>query len=93
MNDSNCSLKNKSAKRVLSTEELFDTLERLHKFEGDHTGRTRLYKRASQEFYGVTERVCGIFVKTCIVCHLKKVKKSLKTIVVKQIESIESLQR
>ena len=85
--------KNQPAKRVLSTEELFDTLERLHKVEGDHPGRTRLYKRASQEFYGVTERVCGIFVKICVVCHLKKSKKSLKTIVIKPIESTDYLCR
>ena len=39
----------KPARRVVSTDELFDTLERLHKIEADHTGRTRLYERASQE--------------------------------------------
>ena len=77
----------KPARRVLSTDDLFDTLERLHKFEADHTGRTRLYKRASQEFYGVTEKICGIFVKTCSVCYLKKSKKSLKSVVVKPIVS------
>ena len=54
---------NKAAKRVLSTDELFETLERLHKVEGDHTVRTRLYIRASEEFYGITERICAIFVK------------------------------
>ena len=52
---------NKAAKRVLSTEELFEMLERLHKVEGDHTGRTRLYKRASEEIHGITERKCPIF--------------------------------
>ena len=76
--------KNHPAKRVLSTEELFDTLERLHKVEGDHPGRSRLDKRASQEFYGVTERVCGILVKTCIVCHLNKSNKSLKPLLLSQ---------
>ena len=79
----------KPARRVVSTDELFDTLERLHKIEADHTGRTRLYKRASQEFYGITEKICGIFVKTCPVCYLKKSKKSLKSIVVKPISSTE----
>ena len=63
---------NKAAKRVLSTEELFEKLEGLHKVEGDHTGRTRLYKRASEEFYGITEWIYAIFVKTCQVCYLKK---------------------
>ena len=51
---------NQPAKRVLSTEELFDTLERLHKVEGYHTGRTRLYKRASPEF-AVLLRECVAF--------------------------------
>ena len=51
--------------RVLSIEELFDKLEMLHKIEGNHTGRTKLYKRASQEYHGVTEKICGLFVKTC----------------------------
>ena len=63
---------NAPAKRVLSIEELFDKLEMLHKIEGNHTGRTKLYKRASQEYHGVTEKICGLFVKTCQVCHLKK---------------------
>ena len=79
----------KTARRVVSTDQLFDTLERLHKIEADHTGRTRLYKRASQELYGITEKICGIFVKTCPVCYLKKSKKSLKSIVVKPISSTE----
>ena len=48
----------------------FDTLERLYKIEAEDTGRTRLYKRASQEFYGITEKICGIFMKTCPVCYL-----------------------
>ena len=56
---------NAPAKRVLSIEELFDKLEMLHKIEGNHTGRTKLYKRASQEYHGVTEKICGLFVKTC----------------------------
>ena len=77
----------KPGRRVLSTDDLFDTLERLHKVEADHTGRTRLYKRASQEFFGVTEKICGIYVKTCSVCYLKKSKKSIKSVVVKPISS------
>ena len=51
---------NQPAKRVLSTEELFDTPERLHKVEGDHTGRTRLYKRVSPKFT-VSLRECVAF--------------------------------
>ena len=76
----------KPARKVLSTDDLFDTLERLHKFEADYTCRTRLYKRVSQEFYGVTEKMCGIFVKTCLVCYLKKYK-LLKSVIVKPIVS------
>ena len=56
---------NAPAKRVLSIEELFDKLEMLHKIKGNHTGRTKLYKRASQEYHGVTEKICGLFLKTC----------------------------
>ena len=64
--------------QVVSTDELFE-----------HTGRTKLYKRASQEFYGITEKISSVFVKTCPVCFLKKSKKSLKSTVVKPISSTE----
>ena len=53
----------------------------------------QLYKRAAQEFYGVSEKICGLFVRTCQVCHLKKSKKSLKSIVVKPISSTNFLSR
>ena len=81
--------KDKPARRVVSTDELFDTLEQLHKIKADHTGRTRLYKRASQEFYGINEKICDIFMKTCPVCYLKNSKKSLKSTVAKLISSTE----
>ena len=55
----------------MSTDELFNTLERLHKIEADHIGRTRLYKRASQKFYGITGKICGIFVKICPFGYLR----------------------
>ena len=84
---------NAPAKRVLSVEELFDKLEMLHKIEGNHTGRTKLHKRASQEYHGVTEKICGLFVKICQVCHLKKSKKSLKSVVIKPITSTHFLSR
>ena len=81
------------ARRVLALEEMFDTLDRNHKVDGNHTGRTKLYKRVSQELYGVTEKICNLFVKTCPVCHLKKAKKSLKSVVVKPITSTNFLCR
>ena len=74
-------------------EELCDKLEMLHKIEGNHTGRTKLYKRVSQEYHGVTEMICGLFVKTCQVCHLKKSKISPKGLVVKPITSTNFLSR
>ena len=81
------------AKRVLSIEELFDTLHSLHRLEGNHTGRTKLYKHASLKHHGVTEKSCGLFVKTCQVCQEKKANKSLKSIVVKPITSTDFLSR
>ena len=62
----------KVAKRVLSTEELFETLEGLHKVEGNYTGRTRLYKRASEEFM-LSLRGYVQFLLRLVTCALEKV--------------------
>ena len=73
------------SKRVLAIDELYDTLDSLHRLEGNHTGRTKLYKQAALKYHGVTEKICGLFVKICQVCFLKKAKRSLKIVVVKPI--------
>ena len=75
------------AKQVIPITELFAILNKFHKFEDDHPGRTKLYKRVSQQYHGITEQVCGIFVKSCDVCVLKKFRKSVKQPVVKPISS------
>ena len=81
------------SKRVLAIDELYDTLDSLHELEGNHTGRTKLYKQAALKYHGVTEKICGLFVKTCQVCFLKKAKRSLKSVVVKPITSTDFLSR
>ena len=83
--------KGRISRRVLSIEELYDTLDSLHRLEGNHTGRTRLYKNATLKYHGVTEKICSLFVKTCQVCLLRKAKKSLKSVVLNPITSTDFL--
>ena len=52
-----------------------------------------LYKRVSQEFHGITEKVCNIFLRGCEEFHLRKAKKSIKFLVVKPISSTRYLSR
>ena len=81
------------SKRVVAIEEIFEKLDQLHQAEGKHFGRTKLYKYVTQQYYGITEKICGSFVSTCKTCHLKKARKSLKTIVTKPIKSQSYLSR
>ena len=81
------------SKRVLAIDELYDTLDSLHRLEGNHTGRTKLYKQVALKYHGVTEKICRLFVKTCQVCFLKKAKRSLKSVVVKPITATDFLSR
>ena len=55
--------------------------------------RIGLYKYVSQEFHGITEKVCNIFLQGCEECHLRKAKKSIKSLVVKPISSTRYLSR
>ena len=75
------------AKQVIPITELFPILNKFHKYEDDHPGRTKLYKRVSQQYHGITEQVCSLFVKTCNLCVLKKSRKSVKQPVYKPISS------
>ena len=75
------------AKQVIPITELFAILNKFHRFEDDHSGRTKLYKRVSQRYHGITEQVCGLFVKSSDVCVLKKSRKSVKQPVLKPISS------
>ncbi|KAI6646062.1 KRAB-A domain-containing protein 2 [Oopsacas minuta] len=59
----------------------------------NHVRRIGLYKRFSQEFHGITEKVCNIFLQRCEECHLRKAKKSIKSLVVKPIFSTGYLSR
>ena len=59
------------SKRVVAIEEIFEKLDQLHQTEGKHFGRTKLYKYVTQQYYGITEKICGLFVSTCKTCHLK----------------------
>ena len=81
------------AKRVVAMEEIFSNLDKLHQAEGKHFGRTKLFKNVAQLYYGITEEICGLYVSTCKTCHLKKARKSLKTIVTKPIKSQSYLSR
>ena len=64
-------------KRVLSVEELFDVIQRIH-LQLNHVRRIGLYKRISQEYHGITEKACKIFLQGCEECHLRKARKSIK---------------
>ena len=61
-------------KRVLSIDEMYYVLLRIHLVK-NHVRRIGLYKRVSQEFYGITEKACNIFLQGCEECHLRKAKK------------------
>ena len=78
---------------MLAIDELYDTLDSLHRLEGNHAGRTILYKQAALKYHGVTDKICGLFVKTCQVCFLKKAKMSLKSVVIKPITSTDFFSR
>ena len=62
------------SKRVLEIDELYDTLDSFHRLEGNHTGRTKHYKQAALKYHGVTEKICGGFVKTCQAAFLRKLR-------------------
>ena len=81
------------SKRVINIEEIFEKLDPLHQAEGKHFGRTKLYKSVTQQYHGITEEICGLYVSTCKTCHLKKAKKYLKIIVTKPIMSQNYLSR
>ena len=59
----------------------------------NHVRRDGLHKRLTQEFHGVTEKACILFLAGCEECHLRKAKKSVKSIVVKPISSTQFLSR
>ena len=79
-------------KRLLSIDELYDVLHRIH-LEQNHVRRIGLYKRVTQEFHGITEKICNVFLQGCEECHLRKAKKSIKSLVVKPISSTRYLSR
>ena len=79
-------------KRVLAIEELYDIMLRTH-IEHNHVRKKGLYKRLSREYHGVTEKACNIFLQSCEECHLRKSKKSIKSLVVKPISSTRFLSR
>eukprot|EP00800_Vazella_pourtalesii_P011706 TRINITY_DN2821_c0_g1_i2.p1 TRINITY_DN2821_c0_g1~~TRINITY_DN2821_c0_g1_i2.p1 ORF type:complete len:470 (+),score=58.69 TRINITY_DN2821_c0_g1_i2:459-1868(+) len=83
---------NNRDKRILSIEEMYDTILRVH-IEHNHVRRDGLHKRLSEEYHGVTEKACVLFLANCEECHLRKAKKSVKSLVVKPISSTRFLSR
>ena len=79
-------------KRVLLIDEMYDVLLNIN-LEQNHVMRIGLYKRVSQEFHGITEKTCNIFLQGCEECHLRKAKKSIKSLVVKPKSSTRFLSR
>ena len=55
------------AKRVIAIEEIFETLDKIHQSEGKHFGRTKLYKNVAQQYYGITEKICGLYVSRLVI--------------------------
>ena len=79
-------------KRVVAIEELYDIIKRIH-IEHNHARREGLHKRLTKEFHGITEKACTLFLESCEECHLRKAKKSVKSVVVKPISSTQFLSR
>ena len=79
-------------KRVLSIEEQYDIIQRVH-LEHNHVRRDGLHKRLVQEYHGITEKACVLFLASCEECHLRKANKSVKSLVVKPISSTRFLSR
>ena len=52
-----------------------------------------MHKRLSEEYHGVTEKACVLFLADCEEYHLRKAKKSVKSLVVKPISSTRFLSR
>ena len=52
-----------------------------------------MHKRLLEEYHGVTEKACVLFLASCEECHLRKAKKSVKSLVVKPISSTRFLSR
>ena len=63
-------------KRVLSIEELFDAIQRIH-LQINHVRRIGLYKLLTQEYSGITEKAFNIFLEGCEVCQLRRLEKAL----------------
>ena len=51
-------------KQVMSIDEMYDVLLRIH-LDQNQVRRIDLYKRVSQEFHGITEKTCNIFLLGC----------------------------
>ena len=79
-------------KRILSIEEMYGTILRVH-IEHNHVRRDGLHKRLAEEYHGVTEKACVLFLASCAECHLRKANKSVKSLVVKPISSTRFLSR
>ena len=62
---------NNRDKRILSIEEMYDTILRVH-IEHNHVRRDGLHKRLSEEYHGVTEKACVLFLANCEECHLER---------------------
>ena len=81
-----------SDKRVLAIEDIYDVLLCTH-IEHNHVRKLGLHKCVSGLYHGITEKACNIFLQGCEECHLRKVKNSVKSLVVKPISSTRFLSR
>lgn len=79
--------------RVLAKEEMFDVFQQVHCEGGKHLGRDRLMIELKKRYCGFSKEIVQAFVKYCQECQLKKSKKSLKSIVVKPIQSADFASR
>ena len=66
---------------------MFDVFQQVHCEGGKHLGRDRLMIELKKRYCGFSKAIVQAFVKFCQECQLKKSKKSLKSTVVKPIQS------
>ena len=83
---------NPTDKRVLAIEDLYEVLRRTH-IEHYHVRKLGLHECLYEKYHGVTEKACNLFLQGCEECHLRKSKKSVKSLVVKPISSTRFLSR
>lgn len=79
--------------RVIPKDELFDLFEKVHCDGEKHLGRDRLFFELRKSYAGFSRKMVLAFVGMCQECQLQRSKKTLKSVVVKPIQSSDFASR